>query len=194
MATFIARMLGAARLDSGTYEEVEADAAATPQALAVVLLASVGSGIGWIGASPTWATSGGDRRLDCDRSRRMGHLGATDLSHRHSTVPREADTSRPWGTTQNAWVCAVAWHPQPAGARPGPWNGRHRGDRHLDAGNDGRRSAAGVRLREHPWCSSRVHDGVGIRTRNDMGRRYALRDTSIVTITHRCDHLRGEHG
>ena len=52
MATFIARMLGAARLDSGTYEEVEADAAATPQALAVVLLASVGSGIGWIGASP----------------------------------------------------------------------------------------------------------------------------------------------
>ena len=52
MATFIARMLGAARLGSRTYEEVEADTRATSQALAVVLLASVGSGVGWIGASP----------------------------------------------------------------------------------------------------------------------------------------------
>ena len=42
MATFIARILGAARLDRGTYEEVERDTGATSQALAVVLLASAG--------------------------------------------------------------------------------------------------------------------------------------------------------
>ena len=54
MATFIRRMLGAARLDPGTYEKVEGDTGATSQALAVVLLASIGSGIGWIGASPRY--------------------------------------------------------------------------------------------------------------------------------------------
>jgi len=44
--TFVERMIGAARLDSATYEEVEADHAATPQALAVVVLAAVAGGIG----------------------------------------------------------------------------------------------------------------------------------------------------
>jgi len=44
--TFVERMIGAARLDSATYEEVEADRAATPQALAVVVLAAVAGGIG----------------------------------------------------------------------------------------------------------------------------------------------------
>ena len=52
MTTFIGRMSGASRLDRGTYEEIEADTEATGQALAVVLLASVGSGIGWLGCSP----------------------------------------------------------------------------------------------------------------------------------------------
>ena len=44
--TFVERMIGAARLDSAAYEEVEADRAATPQALAVVVLAAVAGGIG----------------------------------------------------------------------------------------------------------------------------------------------------
>jgi hypothetical protein len=44
--TFVERMIGAARLDPATYEEVEADRAATPQALAVVVLAAVAGGIG----------------------------------------------------------------------------------------------------------------------------------------------------
>ena len=44
--TFVERMVGAARLDPRTYEEVEADRSATPQALAVVVLASLASGIG----------------------------------------------------------------------------------------------------------------------------------------------------
>jgi hypothetical protein len=44
--SFAGRVIGAAALDTGTYEEVEADAAATAQAVAVVLLASVAAGLG----------------------------------------------------------------------------------------------------------------------------------------------------
>ncbi len=45
-------MIGAARLDSNTYETVEADHNATGQALAVVVLASAGLGLGWTGLQP----------------------------------------------------------------------------------------------------------------------------------------------
>ncbi len=46
MATFTERMIGAARLDVRTYEEVEADPGATGQAMAVVILSSIAAGIG----------------------------------------------------------------------------------------------------------------------------------------------------
>ena len=42
-------MIGAATLDVATYEEVEADAGATGQAMGVVLLASLAGGIGSVG-------------------------------------------------------------------------------------------------------------------------------------------------
>jgi hypothetical protein len=53
MATFAQRLIGAARLDPATYEEVEADRSATGQALLVVVLVSIASGLG----------SGGGRSL-----------------------------------------------------------------------------------------------------------------------------------
>lgn len=46
MSGFLKRIGGAAALDAATYEEVEADPAATIQAMAVVLLAGVAAGIG----------------------------------------------------------------------------------------------------------------------------------------------------
>jgi hypothetical protein len=46
MASLTERMLGAAKLDAGTYEEVEADTTATPQAMLVVVLASLAAGVG----------------------------------------------------------------------------------------------------------------------------------------------------
>ena len=49
MASLTQRMIGAARLDVATYEEVEADQTATGQAMAVVLLGAVAAGIGAIG-------------------------------------------------------------------------------------------------------------------------------------------------
>jgi hypothetical protein len=50
---FIRRILGVLGLDAATFEEVEADGSATGQAMLVVVLASVGAGIGngGIGAS-----------------------------------------------------------------------------------------------------------------------------------------------
>jgi hypothetical protein len=46
MSSFMDRVVGAARLDVRTYEEVEADGNATGQAVAVVLLSSIAAGIG----------------------------------------------------------------------------------------------------------------------------------------------------
>jgi hypothetical protein len=46
MTTFARRVIGAIRLDPAVYEEVEATRAATPQAVAIVLLASAAGGIG----------------------------------------------------------------------------------------------------------------------------------------------------
>ncbi len=46
MASFSERMIGAAMLNVNTYEEVEADSTATPQAMAVVVLSSLAAGIG----------------------------------------------------------------------------------------------------------------------------------------------------
>jgi hypothetical protein len=53
--TFMQRLIGALSLDAAIYEEVEADRAATGQALAVVLLSSVAAGIGSRGlGGTTW--------------------------------------------------------------------------------------------------------------------------------------------
>ena len=49
MASLVERMVGAAKLDPATYEEVEADQTATPQAMLVVILASVAAGFGVLG-------------------------------------------------------------------------------------------------------------------------------------------------
>src|SRR3990167_5401566 len=46
MASFVERVIGAAKLDVHTYEEVEADKGAIGQALAVVVLSSIAGGIG----------------------------------------------------------------------------------------------------------------------------------------------------
>jgi len=45
-SSFVERVVGAAKLDVNTYEEVEADTSALGQAMAVVVMASVAAGIG----------------------------------------------------------------------------------------------------------------------------------------------------
>ena len=46
MASLVERMVGAAKLDPATYEEVEADQTATPQAMLVVVIANLAAGVG----------------------------------------------------------------------------------------------------------------------------------------------------
>jgi hypothetical protein len=58
MASFVDRVVGAARLDVATYEEVEADATATPQAMGVVALAALSSGIGAVTSGGTGVVGG----------------------------------------------------------------------------------------------------------------------------------------
>jgi hypothetical protein len=54
--TFLRRLFGAAMLDPATFEEVEADSSATPQAMAVVVFASLAAAIGARGLSDGPAT------------------------------------------------------------------------------------------------------------------------------------------
>jgi len=49
MSTFARRLLGAARLEVSTYEEIEADSRGTAQAMLVVVLSSVAGGLGTAG-------------------------------------------------------------------------------------------------------------------------------------------------
>jgi hypothetical protein len=49
MASFTQRLIGAARLDVATYEEIEADSSALGQAMLVVALSAVAAGIGGLG-------------------------------------------------------------------------------------------------------------------------------------------------
>ncbi|MGE5175189.1 MAG: YIP1 family protein [Hyphomicrobiales bacterium] len=49
MATWTQRVIGAAKLDAATYEEVEADKTANAQAMLVVVLSAVAAGIGGVG-------------------------------------------------------------------------------------------------------------------------------------------------
>lgn len=55
----IQRMIGAARLDTATYEEVEADGSATRQAMAVVVLVALATGIGALGSGGLTGLVGG---------------------------------------------------------------------------------------------------------------------------------------
>lgn len=50
MSSFIDRMIGAAKLNPASYEEVEHDSSATGQAAGVVVLVAIASGIGALGA------------------------------------------------------------------------------------------------------------------------------------------------
>jgi hypothetical protein len=55
MATFTQRMIGAAKLDAATYEEVEHDTGSTGQAAGVVVLSSLAAGIGSIAYAGFWS-------------------------------------------------------------------------------------------------------------------------------------------
>ena len=58
MASFVDRVVGAARLDARTYEEIEADPTAMGQAMAVVGAAALAAGVGSFGSGTATAVGG----------------------------------------------------------------------------------------------------------------------------------------
>ena len=78
----IRRMIGAARLRSQIYEEVEADTSATLQAMLVVVLVALATGIGNLG-------SGGIITLLVGIAVSLvgwGNVGVDHLPHRHKHI------------------------------------------------------------------------------------------------------------
>jgi hypothetical protein len=57
MASFVERVVGAARLDARVYEEIEADPTAMGQAMAVVAASALAAGVGSIGSGATGAVA-----------------------------------------------------------------------------------------------------------------------------------------
>jgi hypothetical protein len=57
MASFVERVVGAARLDARVYEEVEADTTAMGQAMAVVAASALAAGVGAIASGATGAVA-----------------------------------------------------------------------------------------------------------------------------------------
>jgi hypothetical protein len=53
MASFVERVVGAARLDARTYEEIEADPTALGQSMAVVAASALAAGVGSLGSGAT---------------------------------------------------------------------------------------------------------------------------------------------
>lgn len=58
MPGFMERLAGAAKLDPRTYEEIEADTGALPQALGVLIISSVAAGIGTARLGPLGLVGG----------------------------------------------------------------------------------------------------------------------------------------
>ena len=57
MASFVERVVGAARLDASVYEEIEADPTAIGQAMAVVAASALAAGLGSLGSGATGAVT-----------------------------------------------------------------------------------------------------------------------------------------
>jgi len=57
MASFVERVVGAARLDAKIYEDIEADPTAMGQAMAVVAASALAAGVGSIGNGATGAVA-----------------------------------------------------------------------------------------------------------------------------------------
>ena len=136
----LARMLGAARLNVHTFEEVESDSGATMQAMIVVILVSIAGAIG-----PHWRTSGIDSRTNI-RLDSVGCLGWCDLLYWHNNFQDTGNSCGLGPTGSNHWFCPDAGSPQgtqlPTGCGSLDFPGRF----HMAAGDHGYRGSASLGL------------------------------------------------
>ena len=145
------RMIRAAKLDRGLYEEVEADTGATGQSILVVVLSSVAAGIGSAGG-------GGLKEL------LFGALSALVAWYIWASITyfigtrllpesqTEADVGQLLRILELAWTVANIGHP--SGTHGNRVSGMHR----LDAGRHGHCRPAGARLSRHRKSNRRLPD------------------------------------
>ena len=88
MASFAERMMGAAKLNVRTFEEVEADPTALRQAMGVVALSSIATGIGAVGLK------GGPGLVGGIVGGLLGWAIWADVFHRHAYSPGATDACR----------------------------------------------------------------------------------------------------
>ena len=159
MASFTDRMIGAARLEVHTYEEVEADRSATSQAMGVVLLSSLAVGIGSLslGAGGLGGfVAGGIGAL-------VGWVAWAFLTYIIGTrmLPEPQTHAGLGEMMRDPGVCPVTGSLAYLREHPGSWSSRpgHRFD--LDAGRDGDCRASSAGLHEHLAGGGCVPCGVG---------------------------------
>ena len=164
MASFTERMMGAAKLDVQVYEEVEADTSATSQAMGVVLLSSLASGIGSVGLGAGGLggfVGGGIAAL-------IGWVvwAFPNLHHWHPAAARTPNARRHRRADANSGVCPVTRSGSHRRTRPrrGSLRLQHRLD--LDAGGHGDRRSSSSGLHEHLPGGRCVSCGVGFFDRD----------------------------
>ena len=156
MASLVGRMIRAAKLDVGLYEEVEADTGATRQAMLVVVLSSVAAGIGSGAVGAERATLRGAIRIGS-----LVHLGVSHLLHRDKAPARIADRSGCGAVAPDYRILELAWTVANIGHPPGTHGNRVSGMRRLDAGRHGHCRPAGARLSRHRKGNCRLPDRLG---------------------------------
>jgi hypothetical protein len=110
MASFTERLVGAAKLDANTFEEVEMDRSAMNQAMAVVVLANVAAGVG---SSRNGLIAGIIAAL-------VGWFIWARLTyfHRNAAASDTADASRLGSATPYHWLFRVSRNLAHSGSYP----------------------------------------------------------------------------
>ena len=114
-ATFLRRVVGACRLDPDVYEEIEADRGALAQSLGVVVLSSLGAGIGLGRDLASFIGAVLDRPAELVAAHSMGTMIATHLAVDRPDAVRRLVLSAPvavpdeaLATQLQAWAQLVA--------------------------------------------------------------------------------------
>ena len=112
----LARMLGAASLSRATYEDVEHDRSATIQAMGVVILVSIASGVGGMLAGEVDLVRGvvfGVIRGAVI----VGRMGCRGIADRHNYPEDPIDSCGLGRDFPRNRICANAWTPEHPGFR-----------------------------------------------------------------------------
>ena len=164
MRPFSQRVVGAALLDVSLYEEVEADTTATSQAMTVVILSSVATGLGVNYSQGLSGLALGSVAALV----RLADLGGPDLLHRNPAFSHAVDGQFVGRTPANDGLRHGPGDPQDTGRDSRAWFADLFRGEHLDAGRVRDRGPAGSGLYQYLACGGGLPHGlVGQQHRRD---------------------------